>query len=213
MEVINARASLLSNYEVLTLLRELETEYHAKTKTALRIKKEDEASGAPPRAHNPADDVSENLRTMEVEAIQYLGAEYQPTRRQTPAGVSKLIKALEPYGLTKAEKLQIVNLAPTQAVELYTIVEDPDARIGETMEEILDLVRNSLDQGVVLGDEDVSMNGVAEAVPANTVRQPPGGEAYAEEQVWDEYAGGGGDEFVDDGEGAGVEGDLDVEED
>ncbi|KZV70373.1 hypothetical protein PENSPDRAFT_685501 [Peniophora sp. CONT] len=210
MEVVNARASLLSNYEVLNLLRELESEYHAKTKTAQRIKKEDEASGAAPRAHNPADDISENLRTMEVEAIQYLGAEYQPTRRQSPAGVSKLVKALEPYGLTKAEKLQIVNLAPTQAVELYTIVEDPDARIGETMEEILELVRNSLDQAAS-GEEDVSMNGVAEAVPANRVPEPSGGQTYAEEEVWDQY--GGGDEFVDDGEGAGVEGDLDMEDD
>ena len=90
------------------------------------------------------------------------------------------------------------------------IVEDPDARIGETMEDILELVRGSLDQ-TVAGEEDVTMNGVAEAVPANVVSQPSGGETYAEEEVWDEYAGG--DEFLDDGEGAGIEGDLDVEDD
>lgn len=90
------------------------------------------------------------------------------------------------------------------------IVEDPDARIGETMEEILELVRNSLDQPAA-GEEDVTMNGVTEAIPASRVPQPSGGQAYAEEEVWNEYAGG--DEFVDDGEGAGVEGDLDVEDD
>lgn len=63
----------------------------------------------------------ESMADVEVQAIQFLGAEYQPTRRQSPAGISQLVKALEPYGLTKAEKLQIVNLAPTQAVELYTV--------------------------------------------------------------------------------------------
>jgi hypothetical protein len=32
-----------------------------------------------------------------------------------------MVKALEPYELTKAEKLQIVNLAPTTPVELYVV--------------------------------------------------------------------------------------------
>ena len=59
--MINSRASLISNYEVLTLLRELEADYHSKSKTAQCIKKEDEAAGnAVPRAYNPLDDISEN---------------------------------------------------------------------------------------------------------------------------------------------------------
>lgn len=32
-----------------------------------------------------------------------------------------MVKALEPYELTKAEKLQIVNLAPATPVELYVV--------------------------------------------------------------------------------------------
>ena len=55
------------------------------------------------------------------QAIQYLSADYQPPSRQSDAAITKLIKKLAPYDLTKAEKLQIVNLAPTQAVELYVV--------------------------------------------------------------------------------------------
>ena len=66
-QVLNQRAALLSNYEVLTLLRELESDYLARTKTALRIKKEEEAAGNPPKHNTQPDEISENLRTVEVE--------------------------------------------------------------------------------------------------------------------------------------------------
>jgi len=56
-----------------------------------------------------------------TQAIQYLSAEYQPTRRQSDAGIAQLVKDLAPFALTKAEKLQIVNLAPTEPVELYVV--------------------------------------------------------------------------------------------
>ena len=65
--MLNPRASLLANYEVLALLRELDADFRARSKTALRVKKEDEAAGAAPRAYDPLDDVSENLRTVELE--------------------------------------------------------------------------------------------------------------------------------------------------
>ncbi|KAI0026971.1 RNA polymerase Rpb4-domain-containing protein [Vararia minispora EC-137] len=207
MEVLNPRESLLSNFEVLALLNELEADYHSKTKTAQRIKKEDEAAGVTaPRAYNPLDDISQNLRTIEVEAIQYLNADFQPTRRQTPQGITRLVKALEPYGLTKAEKLQVVNLAPTATVELYILVEDPEERIDGVMDEILDHVRASL--------TDEPLEEVQE-LPAPAPAPASIQEAYAEEDAegenWEEYAQE--DDFVDHGEGAGIEGDLDVEED
>jgi RNA polymerase Rpb4 len=56
---------------------------------------------------------------QKVKAIQYLSADFQPTSSQSEAGISKLIQDLAPYELTKAEKLQVVNLAPTEPVELY----------------------------------------------------------------------------------------------
>ena len=70
IQVINPRSALLSNQEVLTLLRELDSEHLARTKTAIRIKKEEDSSGnvIGRAAYDPTtDDVSENLRTVEVE--------------------------------------------------------------------------------------------------------------------------------------------------
>lgn len=71
-KVVNPRAALLSNYEVLTLLRELESDHLARTKAAIRVKKEEEAAQIQGSitiipGTNPQLDVSENLRTMEVE--------------------------------------------------------------------------------------------------------------------------------------------------
>ena len=142
MEVLNPRAALLSNIEVLHLLRELEADHLASQKSELKIKKEEEQAGGQ-NSKNLVQNVqvSENLRTIEVEAslcsfhhpsrrilnvfstqaIQYLTASYQPSLSLSEAGVQKLVKALAPFGLTKAEKLQIVNLVPTEPVELYTV--------------------------------------------------------------------------------------------
>ena len=63
---------MLSNYEVLQLLKELEADHIARTRTAHRLKKEEEdnaaATGHPaPPSPDPPLTVSENLRTMEVE--------------------------------------------------------------------------------------------------------------------------------------------------
>ena len=68
-QVVNSRSALLSNYEVLTLLRELESDHLAKARTALRIKKEEEATGSTTKHHVVQEEVCENLRTMEVEVI------------------------------------------------------------------------------------------------------------------------------------------------
>ena len=68
MEVVNPRAALLSNLEVLQLLRELEAEHLANQKSALKVKKEEEQAGTQ-NQKNPAQDaqISENLRTIEIE--------------------------------------------------------------------------------------------------------------------------------------------------
>jgi hypothetical protein len=63
----------------------------------------------------------EYLAQYGVQAIQYLSSDYQPTSAQTPETITQLVKSLEPFGLTKAEKLQIVNLAPQNHIELYVV--------------------------------------------------------------------------------------------
>jgi hypothetical protein len=68
MQVVNPRAALLSNIEVLHLLRELEADHLASQKSALRIKKEEEQAGSQNQKNLAQNDqVSENLRTIEVE--------------------------------------------------------------------------------------------------------------------------------------------------
>ncbi|KAJ7032003.1 HRDC-like protein [Mycena alexandri] len=209
MEVVNPRAALLSNYEVLSLLRDLESDHLARTKTAIRIKKEEEASGL--NSNFPAGggkdptvvEVSENLRTVSFEAIKYLSAEYQPTASQTPEAITQLIKSLEPYDLTKAEKLQIVNLAPQQHIELYVIVEELEDRLAERMEDVMSHVQESLvfDPAVISAPLGQGL-----AVPKKKENRNNGGDWEVDE----EYAG---DEYDDKGEGAGVDGDLDMADD
>lgn len=85
LQVVSARSALLSNYEVLSLLRELETTQLAQTKIALRVKKEEDeriAAAALSKKgkgkekevvapstvlQTPIEEVSENLRTVEFE--------------------------------------------------------------------------------------------------------------------------------------------------
>lgn len=65
-QVVNARSALLSNFEVLTLLKEHESEQLVRQKTALRVKKEEEASGVQ-SYHINVEEAGENLRTVEFE--------------------------------------------------------------------------------------------------------------------------------------------------
>lgn len=66
---------MLSNYEVLSWLRELESDHLSRTKTALRVKKEEEtaislsgsASASSSLGIGAHLEASENLRTVEVE--------------------------------------------------------------------------------------------------------------------------------------------------
>ncbi|KAF5338441.1 hypothetical protein D9758_012218 [Tetrapyrgos nigripes] len=214
MEVLNPSSALLSNYEVLTLLRELESDHINRTRIALRVKKEEEAAGGTssivPGAKHPAMvETSENLRT--IQAIQYLSAPHQPTSMQTPESITKLTKALAKYDLTKAEKLQIINLAPTQPVELYVIIEELEDRLGESMNEILTLVGSSLSESplasqtppdtLALPTSRVKANEFDDDDPLHYPDMDADGDIDMEEH------------FDDTGEGAGIEGDLDVEED
>ncbi|CAA7261533.1 unnamed protein product [Cyclocybe aegerita] len=219
MEVVNPRAALLSNYEVLTLLRELESDHLLRTKTALRVKKEEEAAAATGGPHILSTtshlEASENLRTIEVEAIGYLSANYLPAGKQTEEGITKLVKDLAPYGLTKAEKLQIVNLAPTTPVELYVIVEELEDRLGDKLDEIVGYVDASLTASASASNVKTNVLGPTQSGADVMTVESTGAILVEENSHWDEDADAIYDEeyFDDTGGGAGVEGDLEMEED
>ncbi|KAG1822690.1 RNA polymerase Rpb4-domain-containing protein [Suillus subaureus] len=205
--VVNARSALLSNFEVLNLLRELDAEHIARTKTAIRVKKEGEATGK--NLHDTqTEEISENLRTVELEAIQYLSADYQPTLHQSDTGITQLVRGLQSFGLSKSEKLQIVNLAPTEPVELYVIVEELEDRLGDRMNDLLVVVSKSLQESA-----PGHPNGTTAVPEDKGTLGEDAVEVYeeADQETWGYDANAM--EFDDMGEGVGVEGDLDIDDD
>nr|CAD7407376.1 unnamed protein product [Timema poppensis] len=87
------------------------------------------------------------------ETIKYL--QDTPCNLQTPEMIHKFLKALEPYKLTKAEKLLLLNNPPKTPLEIQlvrkcneqgfasVIVEESEERLSdEQVEELLQLVRS-----------------------------------------------------------------------
>ncbi|KAG9290786.1 hypothetical protein G9A89_011749 [Geosiphon pyriformis] len=76
------------------------------------------------RSQNPKAQFPENLQTVSHES---------------------LLEALKKYSLTKAEKLQIINLRPKGRVELHYIIEEAEDRgLMEKLDDILHLVATHL---------------------------------------------------------------------
>lgn len=65
--------------------------------------------------------VSTDLVWVQDEVLKYLCADFNPTARQTGDGVAAIANQLQDYGLTKAELLQMCNLAPTNHVGMYLV--------------------------------------------------------------------------------------------
>ncbi|OWZ53504.1 hypothetical protein C345_00699 [Cryptococcus neoformans A2-102-5] len=65
--------------------------------------------------------LSDELVWIQNEVIKYLCSDLVPTSRQTPEGVAQLANELQDHQLTKAEVLQLCNLAPGEPVTLYSV--------------------------------------------------------------------------------------------
>ncbi|KAG8860824.1 hypothetical protein FRB96_003557 [Tulasnella sp. 330] len=159
MEIVKARSALLSNYEVYKLLMEQRRQHgengNADTNRKGKGKAHDfdEPDGAiATNSNSTTGTVPPNLAKIQDETIEYLKIAPHATLRQNEPSIARLLEELRPIGnrdeggagLTKAEKLMVVNLAPTTDVELYTIVEELEDRFPSEMQTILDLVSNSL---------------------------------------------------------------------
>ncbi|EIW70229.1 hypothetical protein TREMEDRAFT_30003, partial [Tremella mesenterica DSM 1558] len=88
--------------------------------------------------------ISDDLVWVQDELIKYLCSPYNSTSRQTAQGVIQLADQLQDYQLTKAEILQICNLASTTAVELYAVIDDPDTRYHPDPEPALDSIAQTV---------------------------------------------------------------------
>ncbi|XP_052256124.1 DNA-directed RNA polymerase III subunit RPC9-like [Dreissena polymorpha] len=119
MEVTNEKSAMLSNYEVLNLLNDIQ------------------------KGHNKQKKMHTNLATVSYEIVQYL--EKTACAKQSPEVIANFMKALEPFKLTKAEKLQLLNLCPKAAVEIQLIVEESEERLTEDqIYQLLDIVSEQL---------------------------------------------------------------------
>ncbi|ORX90441.1 calcitonin gene-related peptide-receptor component protein-like protein [Basidiobolus meristosporus CBS 931.73] len=121
MEIVQTRSALLSNYEVFSLLKEQENE----------------------RKQQVQHKHPENLLTIEFEVVQFL--EGTPSGTQTPEQLADFLESIKDFGLTKAEKLQILNLRPRSAVEIHLLIEECEERFSqERLEELINLVAEKL---------------------------------------------------------------------
>lgn len=114
MEIVNSNSSQLSNYEVLKHLQQLKDG-----------RKKDKRQG--------------QLATITYETLRYL--ENTPCNQQTPETITACLKALERFNLSKNEKLMIINLPPTTALEIQLMIEESEERLTEEqVNEILQIV-------------------------------------------------------------------------
>ena len=138
MEIVNKNAALLSNYEVYDLLKQTKED---QTLKLIKKKKLD------PNAANLGEKIDKHLPTIVYESLKYL--EKSPCAEQSAPLVrdflAKIDERRDEFRLTKIEKLQLLNLRPSNAVELQTIIDDSEERFtDEQLDSLLEFVRTHL---------------------------------------------------------------------
>ncbi|CEJ05437.1 hypothetical protein RMCBS344292_19378 [Rhizopus microsporus] len=128
MQIKNARSALITNYEVLRLLEENQQNQKLLQAQDLSI------------------EYPESLRTVQFELTEYL--KQTPVGSQTPAQVTNFLEAISQFDLTRAEKLQILNLRPKSAVEIYlasVVIEECEERFSEEdLENMINIIMQTL---------------------------------------------------------------------
>ncbi|CAO3653078.1 unnamed protein product [Mucor hiemalis] len=125
MQIKTIRSALISNYEVLQLLEESQ-------EAQKQVQKVD-----------PSVEYPEHLRTIQFELTEYL--KETPCSTQSPEQLANFLELMSRYELTRAEKLQILNLRPKSTVEIYLIIEECEERFSEEdLEEMLNNIITSL---------------------------------------------------------------------
>jgi len=85
----------------------------------------------------------QNLLTIEFEVRNYLNQ--MPAGVQTTPQVTAALTALKKHPLTKAERLQMINLRPTSAVEMHLVVEECEERFTEEqLDNIIQTIERTL---------------------------------------------------------------------
>jgi hypothetical protein len=140
MEILNKNASFLCNSEVYALLKQIKEDQAQKLIKKKNLKSQTDAQQLDIN-------IDKHLPTIVYESLKYL--EKTPCIHQTSAIVNVFIRKCEErkteFKLTKIEKLQILNLRPSSAVELQYIIEDSEERFTiEQMDELLEFIQENL---------------------------------------------------------------------
>ncbi|KAF4352872.1 hypothetical protein F8388_002062 [Cannabis sativa] len=59
---------------------------------------------------------------------------------QSQENINEFLEKSKKYDLAKAELLNIINIRPSTPVELYSMIEQCDDRLGDTVEELVEVV-------------------------------------------------------------------------
>jgi len=112
MEIVNNHPATLSNFEVMTILHTIK-------------------SGSKKNKGQ--------LATITYETLRYL--ENTPCKHQLGESIALCLKKLEPFKLSKNEKLMIINNPPRTALEIQLMIEESEERLSqEQVDELLQIM-------------------------------------------------------------------------
>ncbi|XP_058821046.1 DNA-directed RNA polymerase III subunit RPC9 [Topomyia yanbarensis] len=110
MEIVNPNAAILTNFEVMSALKNMKS---SKKKYGLR-----------------------NLATITYETVQYL--EETACKEQSIESIADFLKAMKQFNLTKNECLMLINDPPSSALHIQIMIEDSDERL--TDEQVIQII-------------------------------------------------------------------------
>lgn len=133
MQVASQSVVLLSNSEVLDLLKEVSAKGRKGKKS------------------------QSNTATILYETMRYL--EDTPASLTPQMDLIRgLTLKLKPFNLTKSEKLELINHLPTSLVELQLVIEESEERLTEDqMNELLNILTSFVESVTPSGETDESM--------------------------------------------------------
>jgi DNA-directed RNA polymerase subunit F len=126
MEVVRNTEAVLSNFEVMTFLRE---------QKQIRLGNRTRTPGG-----TGAKDRSGAVTTLVFETLSAI--EKTPALNQDEAKIIEFLDRLEKFRLTRTESLMLLNHCPASAVEVHLLIEESEERLSEdNVQEILDIVQ------------------------------------------------------------------------
>ncbi|KAL6047005.1 DNA-directed RNA polymerase III subunit RPC9 [Balamuthia mandrillaris] len=160
MQVLDANAGLLSNFELLELLKENFTADQQRRRPRI-------------------------TPLIEAQVGGYLSS--TACKDEKSEQVAECVRRLSPFHLTKAEMLQVLNLSPKSEVEVHLIVEDcVDRLTSEQVTELLDVVQSYLCAPTHEEEHEDKENEAESATAGETTQEEAAGYAEGEEEVWAE---------------------------